>query len=373
MPNVEHFHQDASSATLVANVFKPDYTEREFSCTLSDVGHLGLYTYDCVTMVAGDLVQIYDSSISKYIGAYIYNPLVNLSAAAIADAVWEEDIATHKNSTTFGGKNQNHVPSDLSFSLSSIISTTEDTNSVVTGLNTLILDVPTNAEFNARTLPSADYVVVTDTIAGVTLVGTCTTNTDLAAVKTETDKIASIVTAVITNASGTDIAADIIAIKAETSDIVADTAEIQGKLPTNKIMGSSDVDNHDTDIDSILADTNELQTDDLPTKVDAIKAITDQLTFTAGTVDANIATGGLGTGTVQVDYYVFTNESAETGAIANVNVYVTSDEAGTAVVASGMTDSTGKVTFYLDAGTYYMWRSKAGYSFDNPDEETVSE
>ena len=138
-------------------------------------------------------------------------------------------------------------------------------------------------------------------------------------------------------------------------------------------MGSSDVDNHDTDIDSILADTNELQTDDLPTKVDAIKAITDQLTFTAGTVDANIATGGLGTGTVQVDYYVFTNESAETGAIANVNVYVTSDEAGTAVVASGMTDSTGKVTFYLDAGTYYMWRSKAGYSFDNPDEETVSE
>ena len=41
--------------------------------------------------------------------------------------------------------------------------------------------------------------------------------------------------------------------------ILADTNETQGKLPTNKIMGSSDVDNHDTDIDSILTDTNEIQ------------------------------------------------------------------------------------------------------------------
>lgn len=42
-----------------------------------------------------------------------------------------------------------------------------------------VADIPTVAEFEARTLPSADYVVVTDTIAGVTLVGTCTTNTDM--------------------------------------------------------------------------------------------------------------------------------------------------------------------------------------------------
>ncbi|MEA3478428.1 MAG: hypothetical protein U9R60_09635, partial [Bacteroidota bacterium] len=40
-------------------------------------------------------------------------------------------------------------------------------------------DIPITSEFNARTLPSADYVVTTDTIAGVTLVTTCTTNTDM--------------------------------------------------------------------------------------------------------------------------------------------------------------------------------------------------
>ena len=72
--------------------------------------------------------------------------------------------------------------------------------------------------------------------------------------------------------------------------ILADTNEIQGKLPTNKIMGSSDVNDHDTDIDSILVDTNEIQ-GKLPTnyimgssvvtdkddEIDAIKVVTDSL------------------------------------------------------------------------------------------------
>jgi len=73
--------------------------------------------------------------------------------------------------------------------------------------------------------------------------------------------LSAIYAATITNATGTDIAADIIALKAETVSILEDTAAIQGKLPTNKIMGSSDVDNHDTDIDSILTDTTAYDTD----------------------------------------------------------------------------------------------------------------
>jgi hypothetical protein len=63
-------------------------------------------------------------------------------------------------------------------------------------LDTQLADLPTNAEFEARTIPSADYFVVGDyttpptassvadevqtrTIARVTLVDTCTTNTDM--------------------------------------------------------------------------------------------------------------------------------------------------------------------------------------------------
>ncbi len=83
-----------------------------------------------------------------------------------------------------------------------------------TTLDTLVKDIPTVAEFEARTIVSANYVVVGDTIARVTLVDTTTTNTDLvtaAAIKTaleaDASKISSIMEAlvnkmIITEANG---------------------------------------------------------------------------------------------------------------------------------------------------------------------------
>ncbi len=56
-----------------------------------------------------------------------------------------------------------------------------------TDIPALIANVPTVAEFEARTIVAASYVVVGDTLARVTLVDTVTTNTDLvtaAAIKT---------------------------------------------------------------------------------------------------------------------------------------------------------------------------------------------
>jgi len=58
--------------------------------------------------------------------------------------------------------------------------------------------------------------------------------------------------------------------------------------------------------------------------------------------------------------------------IADADVWVSTDAAGTNVVASGRTDALGVVTFYLDAGTYYVWRQKTGWNFVNPDTEVVS-
>ena len=58
--------------------------------------------------------------------------------------------------------------------------------------------------------------------------------------------------------------------------------------------------------------------------------------------------------------------------IADVNVWVTTDAAGSNVVASDETNNSGQVTFYLDSGTtYYIWRQKAGYNFTNPDQEVA--
>lgn len=70
--------------------------------------------------------------------------------------------------------------------------------------------------------------------------------------------------------------------------------------------------------------------------------------------------------------YVLTEPPEGTGVpIAGALVIVTTDAAGAHIVTQGETDASGHVVFYLAAGTYYLWRSKAGYVFTNPDQEAV--
>jgi len=57
----------------------------------------------------------------------------------------------------------------------------------------------------------------------------------------------------------------------------------------------------------------------------------------------------------------------------NVQVWITTDEEGTNVIAGTLlTDANGEVIFMLDAGTYYVWRERGGYNFTNPQSWTVS-
>lgn len=58
--------------------------------------------------------------------------------------------------------------------------------------------------------------------------------------------------------------------------------------------------------------------------------------------------------------------------IADADVWVTSDAAGANTLASGRTNQFGRVVFYLDAGTVYVWRQKSGWDFTNPDTEVVT-
>lgn len=69
---------------------------------------------------------------------------------------------------------------------------------------------------------------------------------------------------------------------------------------------------------------------------------------------------------------VYTVLDGDEDPIDGASVWVTTDEAGTIIIASGTTNSFGKVTFYLDSGTYYVWTQKAGYDFTNPDTEVVA-
>ena len=206
-------------------------------------------------------------------------------------------------------------------------------------------------------------------------------------------------------------------------DILADTGELQvDDTPAALAAIDAKIDTADTVVDAIkavtdnlpdagalsdlatiLADTNELQTDDIPTTLATIAGYIDteisatitHLTDLKGTdfvkdtdsmVDlAHIGADGdtletlsdqiddtvtLGTGATTFTYTL--TSTVDSAVISDAQVWVTTDQAGTNVVASGTTDDNGQVTFYLDAATYYIFRQKSGWSFDNPDTEVVA-
>jgi len=55
-----------------------------------------------------------------------------------------------------------------------------------------------------------------------------------------------------------------------------------------------------------------------------------------------------------------------------VDVWISTDIGGTNVIVRGYTDALGLITFYLDPGNYYAWKSLAGYNFTNPELFTVT-
>ena len=82
-----------------------------------------------------------------------------------------------------------------------------------------------------------------------------------------------------------------------------------------------------------------------------------------------VAPTTLGLGAIPWTHFV-ANEYTMQG-IPDVDVWVSTDPAGAYIIASGRTDQNGNVTFYLDAGTVYVWEQKSGWNFSNPTEEVV--
>lgn len=83
-----------------------------------------------------------------------------------------------------------------------------------------------------------------------------------------------------------------------------------------------------------------------------------------------VAALGAGNGSIEWSYTV---THGTTGApISDVLVRVTTDAAGLYSIAQGRTNQYGVVTFQLDPGTVYLWLSKSGWTFNNPDTEVVA-
>jgi len=185
------------------------------------------------------------------------------------------------------------------------------------------------------------------------------------------------VTAILVD-TGTTLDGKVDAVKADTDAILVDTGTtLDGKITVI-----------DGIVDDILVDTGTsipatlagLGITTPPTAAAIADAVWDEVVTSghavgnSAAVKLTAAAAGLATA------------QAGLGAIANVvtvtvldvplqgcDVWVTSDEAGTTVVAGTLqTNASGKVTFYLDAGTYYVWQQKTGYNFTNPDTLVVT-
>ncbi len=71
--------------------------------------------------------------------------------------------------------------------------------------------------------------------------------------------------------------------------------------------------------------------------------------------------------------YIITIQDGSGNPITGAEVWISTDQAGSTVVAGTLvTNDSGQVTFLLDSGvTYYAWRDSADYNFTNPQQFTV--
>ena len=112
----------------------------------------------------------------------------NLGTIPVVDADFTKRVKVTLSTGEMNGDNVTFIASDAAGS-----EWCDLTINLQTTANQ-IDDIPTTAEFEARTIVSADYVVVGDTIARVTLVDTTTANSDLvtaSAIKTAIEADAS--------------------------------------------------------------------------------------------------------------------------------------------------------------------------------------
>ena len=158
----------------------------------------------------------------------------------------------------------------------------EDTG---TTLDTLIKDIPTNAEFEARTLVAAGYGTAANQSTIIGYIDTevaailAAVDTEVAAIKAVTDKL--------------DTAVELDGAVYRLTENALEQAPTGGTAPTVEQI-RAEIDANSTQLAAIVADTNELQTDltnggRVDLLIDGIKAKTDKMTYTSGNdLDVNV-------------------------------------------------------------------------------------
>jgi len=231
-------HEEAGSASvLLQGATAPsaaDVADAVWNETLAD--HLGAGSTGNALNAAGSAGDPWATALPGAYGAGTAGLLLGTTIPAAIDAI-DNYVDTEIGALTTELAKVPKSDSNVSWNATALAAIQGECTDALNAY-----DPPTNAEFELRTLPAADYTVVSD-------LGTVQTGDAFARLGAP---------------AGESVSADIAAIKAETAAIVADTNELQ-------------VDDYPTSIAAVK------------TVVDAIQAKTDDLTFTAaGQVDANV-------------------------------------------------------------------------------------
>ena len=281
-------------------------------------------------------ISSFDTACGDY-STYGFNANVNYIESSdatdqIGDAVWDEEVTTGHTTADSAGKKINDasaagdpwgtsVPgaygsgtagyilgtnldvSSSTLATSAALSTAQSDLDIITGadgvvllsatqasidaieldtgttLNALILDIPTVAEFNARTLLAASYFdPATDTVANVTLTATTTTNTDMRGTDSANTTVpdaagtASTLIAALNDVAATDIvsAGAITTLAGSVAnvdlvDVTTNNTDMRGTdsanttTPPTAVAIRTEIDSNSTQLAAIVADTNILQ------------------------------------------------------------------------------------------------------------------
>lgn len=171
-----------------------------------------------------------------------------------------------------------------------------------------------------------------------------------------------------------DLGSQLLINQSRVSDIYSLLSDVQSDFQSRvpkRVATDSQLSDVLSDVKSAIGagGTVNLSASDLSDIRSAIAAVTVTLSASdvsdiASAVVAGIAGGGTKTVTINVEDNGLPLEGAD--------VWVTSDLAGTNIIARNYSNTLGIVTFYLDPGTYYFWKQLSGYNFTNPEARTVT-
>jgi hypothetical protein len=297
------------------------------------------------------------------------------TAADVADAVWDEALSGHAGAGSAGAalSAAGAVGDPWLTTLPGSYGAGTAGKIVGDNINAPIATVDTVVDGLATELakvPKSDSTVTWNATALASIQTECTdalnaydppTKTEMdSAFSTTNGKIDAVDDYVDTEVAAVLAAVDteVAAIKAKTDNLPASPAAVGSPMTL-----TSDYDAAKTASSQTSVNTVDGIVDDII--VDTGTTIPATLTTIEGKIDA-IAPGA---GAIEWTYTVATSGGVP---ISGVSVWCTSDVAGTVVLQSGTTNASGVVTFWLDAGTVYVWCHKSGYNFTNPDTETVS-